>query len=79
MKDDIGTLKDNIVTLKDEIASHYLSKIALMETHEKARNKAQADAYADMLKMQIQAKESAIPGISPISDSLEDGKLTFLT
>lgn len=42
----------------------YESKIAMMEAHEKEKHKILAEAHANLLKMQVQAKESAVPGNS---------------
>lgn len=75
MKDNIGTLTDGlriseatkhteIENLNKERIVIYESKIRLMEAHDKEKHKLQAEADANILKMQVQAKESAVPGTS---------------
>lgn len=81
LKDTISTLNNALykssVTMHTEIEKLnterfllYDSKIALMEAHDKEKQKIQAEAHANLLKMQVQAKESAVPGTSLPQSSL---------
>lgn len=67
---EINRLNTEITRLYAERFTLYESKITLMQEHEKEKHKLLAEAHANLLKMQVQAKESAVAGTPSLPPSL---------